>query len=178
MRFPELQRAKLSNGLEIVLAERHSVPVVELQLLFDPGYAADQFGGPGPAALVLNALHRGPADLPGHTIATVEGSTSESYLHQQGIATVGLPDIESAVEAVIGGTAKAVVYDAPILHHLAQTDFRSRIDSISVSFEQRDYAFGLPPSSPLREAINRELLVQTHSRSWDRTVRGYLGEQQ
>jgi len=63
VRFPELQRAKLSNGLEIVLAERHSVPVVELQLLFDAGYAADQFGGPGTAALVMNALDEGTADL-------------------------------------------------------------------------------------------------------------------
>jgi len=46
-KFPELQRATLSNGLKIVLAERHSVPMVNFNLLVDAGYAADQFGKPG-----------------------------------------------------------------------------------------------------------------------------------
>ncbi|MDQ0009000.1 putative Zn-dependent peptidase [Luteibacter jiangsuensis] len=40
--FPQLQRGKLKNGIEVVLAERHTVPVTQVQLLFDAGYAADQ----------------------------------------------------------------------------------------------------------------------------------------
>ena len=43
--FPELQRATLSNGLEVVLAERHTVPVVQFSLLMDGGYKADAAGG-------------------------------------------------------------------------------------------------------------------------------------
>lgn len=39
--FPELQRATLSNGMQLILAERHDVPLVTLQMLFDGGYAAD-----------------------------------------------------------------------------------------------------------------------------------------
>ena len=46
-KFPELQRATLSNGLKIVLAERHSIPQVNFQMMVDAGYAADQFGLPG-----------------------------------------------------------------------------------------------------------------------------------
>ena len=40
--FPALQRGKLANGIEVILAERHTIPVTQVQLLFDAGYAADQ----------------------------------------------------------------------------------------------------------------------------------------
>ena len=58
-RFPQMQRATLSNGLEIVLAERHAVPVVNLRLLVDAGYAADQFGLPGTSSLAMSMLDEG-----------------------------------------------------------------------------------------------------------------------
>jgi zinc protease len=57
--FPALQRATLSNGLQIVLAERHTVPVVYFQLLLDAGYAADQHGIPGTASLAMTMLDEG-----------------------------------------------------------------------------------------------------------------------
>ena len=58
-RFPALQRATLSNGLKIVLAERASVPVVQFNLLLDAGYAADQFASPGTAKLAMDMLTEG-----------------------------------------------------------------------------------------------------------------------
>lgn len=57
--FPKLQRAKLSNGLRIVLAERHSVPVVNFNLVLDAGYSADQFFKPGTANLTMGMLDEG-----------------------------------------------------------------------------------------------------------------------
>jgi zinc protease len=59
--FPTLEKATLPNGLEIILAERHAIPVVELNLLLDAGYAADQFGLPGTASLALSMLDEGTA---------------------------------------------------------------------------------------------------------------------
>ncbi|HEY2401466.1 MAG TPA: pitrilysin family protein, partial [Steroidobacteraceae bacterium] len=41
LKLPPLQRATLSNGLKVVLAERHAVPVVQLSLIVDAGHAAD-----------------------------------------------------------------------------------------------------------------------------------------
>ncbi|MGH7525341.1 MAG: M16 family metallopeptidase, partial [Gemmatimonadales bacterium] len=58
-RFPELQRATLSNGLKVVLAERRSIPQVQFELLLDAGYAADQFGIPGTASLAMSMLDEG-----------------------------------------------------------------------------------------------------------------------
>jgi len=45
-KFPDLERATLSNGLKIVLAERPSVPQVRFDLLLDAGFAADQSAEP------------------------------------------------------------------------------------------------------------------------------------
>jgi predicted Zn-dependent peptidase len=40
--FPKLERGRLGNGIEVILARRHTIPVTQVQLLFDAGYAADQ----------------------------------------------------------------------------------------------------------------------------------------
>lgn len=59
VKFPELQRFKMANGLNVLLAERHSVPVVNFNLLVDAGYAADQFASPGTASLAMDLLDEG-----------------------------------------------------------------------------------------------------------------------
>jgi len=58
-RFPAIARATLPNGLKVVLAERHSIPQVQLTLLVDAGYAADQFSAAGTASLALDMLDEG-----------------------------------------------------------------------------------------------------------------------
>jgi zinc protease len=59
--FPELQRATLSNGLEVVLAERHDLPLVEVSLVVDAGYAADVHHRAGAADLTLDMMDEGTA---------------------------------------------------------------------------------------------------------------------
>jgi len=58
-KLPALKRGTLSNGLKIVVAERHETPIVDATLLFDAGYAADQFGNPGTATLAMTLLTDG-----------------------------------------------------------------------------------------------------------------------
>lgn len=58
-KFPKVEKAELSNGMKILLAERKSVPVVNFNLLFDGGFASDQFGIPGTASLAMNMLDEG-----------------------------------------------------------------------------------------------------------------------
>ncbi len=63
VKFPDLQRATLSNGLKVILAERHSIPLVNFRLLVDAGYAADQFAVPGTAKLAMAMLDEGTKRL-------------------------------------------------------------------------------------------------------------------
>ena len=57
--FPKVEKATLSNGMQIQFARRESVPVVEFNLVFDAGYAADQGGMPGTASLAMSMIDEG-----------------------------------------------------------------------------------------------------------------------
>jgi zinc protease len=57
--FPALQRASLSNGMQLIVAERHAVPVVQFSLQLDAGYAADQLTRSGTANLTMEMLDEG-----------------------------------------------------------------------------------------------------------------------
>ena len=72
--FPDLQRRTLANGLEVVLAERRDVPLVQMQLLVDSGYAADDPARPGLASLTMDMLDEGAAGLGALEIAEREAS--------------------------------------------------------------------------------------------------------
>ncbi len=61
--FPAIQRGKLKNGIEVVLAERHAMPVVQVQLMFDGGYAADQGRKLGTSSFTMSMLDEGTRHL-------------------------------------------------------------------------------------------------------------------
>jgi zinc protease len=57
--FPAFERGTLSNGLKVIVAHRAAVPLVNLRLLVNSGYAADQFATPGTAGLTMAMLDEG-----------------------------------------------------------------------------------------------------------------------
>jgi zinc protease len=57
--LPAFRRATLPNGLKLIVAERHDVPVVRMDLLVDAGYASDQFAVPGTAKLAGDMMDEG-----------------------------------------------------------------------------------------------------------------------
>jgi zinc protease len=59
LKLPKLERAKLSNGLRVVLAERHEVPLVNFWMTSDAGFAADEFATPGTASMTMALLTGG-----------------------------------------------------------------------------------------------------------------------
>jgi len=59
LKLPKLQRATLSNGLKVILAERHEVPLVTLWLDVDAGYASDPSGIPGTSSMAMSLLSGG-----------------------------------------------------------------------------------------------------------------------
>jgi zinc protease len=59
LKLPKLQRATLSNGLKVILAERHDVPLVNFTLATDAGFASDASSTPGTANLAMQVLTDG-----------------------------------------------------------------------------------------------------------------------
>jgi len=58
-KFPAFTRATLKNGLKILVAERHAVPVVNFSLQLDAGYASDQGALAGTAKLAADMMDEG-----------------------------------------------------------------------------------------------------------------------
>ena len=57
--IPEFERTKLSNGIQVVLAERHAVPVVQVSVEFDGGYSADLGRALGTSSFTMAMLDEG-----------------------------------------------------------------------------------------------------------------------
>lgn len=70
VQFDRLQRATLSNGLKVLLAERSAVPVIRMQLQVNAGYAADHGVKPGTANLTMAMLDEGTRDMDALEIST------------------------------------------------------------------------------------------------------------
>jgi zinc protease len=59
LKLPPLQKSTLSNGLKVVLAERHTAPVVNFTLMVDSGYSADPASATGTASFAQRMLEEG-----------------------------------------------------------------------------------------------------------------------
>ena len=57
--FPALERAALSNGMQVVFARRAAVPAVSVRVSFDAGYAADPASALGTGSLLLQLMDEG-----------------------------------------------------------------------------------------------------------------------
>lgn len=61
--FPTIERATLSNGMEVYFARRDAVPVVNVELQFDAGYAADPKDRLGLQNMMLQLMDEGTTSL-------------------------------------------------------------------------------------------------------------------
>ncbi|UKE51037.1 insulinase family protein [Xanthomonas translucens] len=62
LKFPALQRATLKNGTQLILAERHDVPVVQFSYEFHGGFSADQGRKSGTANFTMGMLDEGAGE--------------------------------------------------------------------------------------------------------------------
>jgi zinc protease len=79
LNLPTMQKSTLSNGLKIVLAERHTAPVVNFSLLVNSGYAADPLDMPGTASFAQRMLEEGTSSRDSLKIAEELESLSANF---------------------------------------------------------------------------------------------------
>ena len=63
LELPAIQRLELSNGAQVVLLEKHNVPVVQVNLVVRTGYTADPQGETGLASMTADMMDEGAAGL-------------------------------------------------------------------------------------------------------------------
>ena len=99
--FPEIKTATLDNGIEVILAERRTIPVINITMQFDAGYAADMGGALGTSSFTLAMLDEGTTTRTALEIsAEAEGlgaiiSTSSNL----DVSTVSLSALKSNMDA-------------------------------------------------------------------------------
>ena len=59
LRMPKLERMTLKNGLQVVLAQRHELPLINMQMIVKAGYASDFLATPGTASMTSALLMDG-----------------------------------------------------------------------------------------------------------------------
>ncbi len=74
LKFPAIERGKLDNGIEVIVAKRNEVPLVQMSMMFDAGYAADVGRKLGTSSITMGMLDEGTVKLNAVQIAeTAEG---------------------------------------------------------------------------------------------------------
>ena len=114
IKFPALQRATLSNGLKIVLAERASVPLVNFNLLIDAGFASDQSALPGSSTLAMDMMDEGTKSRSALQISeqlALLGANLGSGSNLD-VSTVTLSALKSNLDASLEIYADAILHPA------------------------------------------------------------------
>lgn len=99
-----------------------------------------------------------PEDLVGHSVATIEGSTSASYLEKIGVDVVGFELTKDMFKALEAHQVDAVVFDAPVLSYYAAHFGSAQVKLVGRVFKPEQLGIALQVDSPYRDPINRVLL--------------------
>lgn len=131
--------------------------------------------------LTINTLKgdiNGPGDLPGRKVATVKGSTTETWLTTKGAQVAPFATPAECVIALKSGDVQAVVYDAPVLQYEAGKLNDEKLQMVGPVFERQNYAFALQQDSTIRERLNQALLKLTEQGVGNELRKKYFGDDQ
>ena len=76
--FPTVERARLSNGIEVVYAQRDAVPATKIAVDFDAGLAADDADALGLQTLMLDLMEEGTRTLNATQLAEAQEALGAS----------------------------------------------------------------------------------------------------
>jgi zinc protease len=112
--LPPLQKATLSNGLKVVLAERHTAPVVNFTLLVDSGYSADATSAPGTTSFAQRMLEEGTPTRDSLKIGEELESLSANFNAGANLdfATVTLNTLKSTMDKSLDIYADLILHPA------------------------------------------------------------------
>ncbi len=120
------------------------------------------FTGTVASSLTVSGLQgsiNGPDDLAGKRVATVQSTTSDTYLSKLSLDLVRTPTIKDAYRLLDDGKVDAVVFDSPVLLYHAISSGRGNVEVVGPLFARQDYGIVLRNGSPLRPEINTTILT-------------------
>lgn len=181
IKFPQIQRAKLKNGLNLLLLERHTTPIVNVSLAVDAGAASDSIVKAGLAGLTLDLMDEGTKtrdalkmeqelDYLGARLSTGNG-LDMSFVRLQSTAANLRPSLAIMADAVLNPSFPADRFSTQKKRRLAQIE-QEKASPTAVGQRVlpelvygKEHAYGKPASgfTASLESITREDLVKWHA---------------
>jgi ABC-type amino acid transport substrate-binding protein len=102
---------------------------------------------------------RGPADLPGKTIAATPGTIAGDYLTGLGLPFTRITTPDEGIRMLTQGEVQAVVLNSAALQYLAAKRGKGVLQVVGPIFRNYKIGFVVREGSPLRKQINEALLA-------------------
>jgi len=116
-------------------------------------------------------------DLTTARVGTVADSSAAAYLTKKGIKQVrSFGNPQEGLKSLVDKTIDAFVFQGPIVKYLAKNEFPGRVEVLPGTFDHHYMGMAVPPSSPLREPLNRALLAFMETDQWTQILKQYLGQ--
>jgi len=102
---------------------------------------------------------RGPADLPGKTIAATPGTIAGDYLTALGLPFTRMANPDEGIRMLAQGEVQAAVLNSAALQYLAAKRGKGVLQVVGPIFRPYKIGFVVREGSPLRKQINEALLA-------------------
>ena len=187
LEFPDIERTRLKNGMEVVFARRATVPTVNVAVSFDAGYAADPHSALGTQSLMLSLMDEGTTSL--NSIAFAEAKErlgaqidASANADETVFSLFALKPNLAASLSLLADYIRNPAFDAKELERVraqqlnrlkAELNNPNAIASrlIAPMLYGADHPYGIPPSglgdAKAVEAATREQLTAFHA-TWIR----------
>ena len=180
VKFPAAQRARLKNGLNVVLLERHATPIVNVALAVDAGSSSDAPEKAGLATLALDLMDEGTKardafqiekelDLLGANLFT--GSSLDlSFVRLQATAESLRPSLAVMADVVLNPSFPVDKFAIQKQRRVAQIGQEKANPNVLAQrimpavIYGANHAYGKPPSGSEKtvETISRDDLIKWH----------------
>ena len=114
VKFAEFERDFLANGMELIVANRSAVPVVNIRMSLDAGYTSDQFGELGTSSLAMTMLDEGTTSRSALEISDELARLGARFNAGSGIdsSTIGISALKENLDASLDIFADLVLNPA------------------------------------------------------------------
>lgn len=164
--FPEIEKSKLSNGLEIILTRREGVQTIVMDLMLNAGYKTDFLASPGTAKLAMNLLDEGTKNLNSLQInekLQLLGASLSTYSDQD-VSNVYMNTLKPSFDASL-----ELFSDIILNPSFPQKEFdRLKTDQINEIRNEKSQPFGM-----VLRTMNKYLYGDGHPYSSPFTGTGY-----
>jgi polar amino acid transport system substrate-binding protein len=130
------------------------------------------------AALTVSAIQENIdslSDLEGHSVGTIQGSTTSAFLIERGILHQSYDGLGVLLAAFEADEIEAVVFDGPILAYYVETQSQGEARLLDRIYRSEKYGMVFEAGSIYREAVDQAFLRLREDGTYDSLTTKWFG---